>query len=540
MFDDRLDTVLRMRVSSATSARTQLRQLIDLLGSAAGNDALGGAEAGYDKLAELLELIAEEDLSRIIREPGLRLRNPHLVAWLASGSPKPAAAAMATARLSDDQWQALIPRLPIIARGFLRHRRDLPPGAKRVLAQLGVGDMVLPDLAPRERIPLAPTPAESEAREGIGALLKRIEAFRETRRQPGTAPRLPLDEPADTALPLGDELDHIAFRTDASGQVIWASAEAAPAMVGMMLTGVYPVDLVATSVRVQSSLRQHLTLHSARLDIDAAPAISGEWLMDAVPIFADPGGSFAGYSGLLYRPALLDPADAPDSHADMMRQLLHELRTPVGAIQGFAEIIQQQLFGAVPHEYRAHAAAISVDAAKILAGFDEIDRLVKLEGRAMQLENGSSDLREALSDTLRRVDGVLAARNAGFDFTVSGSPFTLAISRNEALTMCWRLLATAAGALGPGERISLSLHGDGEKIRLDLDVPVALRGIGSEERGEPLRRPVLSAGMFGPHFAFRLSQAEIAAAGGSLTCSGEQVEMHLPALTGVEGGHSTA
>ena len=58
--------------------------------------------------------------------------------------------------------------------------------------------------------------------------------------------------------------------------------------------------------------------------------------------------------------------------------MLHELRTPVNAIQGFAEVIQQQLFGPTPHEYRALAAGIAGDAARILSAFEELDRLAGL------------------------------------------------------------------------------------------------------------------------------------------------------------------
>ena len=39
---------------------------------------------------------------------------------------------------------ALIPHLPVTARGFLRHRRDLPERVRGLLGRLGVRDLVLP------------------------------------------------------------------------------------------------------------------------------------------------------------------------------------------------------------------------------------------------------------------------------------------------------------------------------------------------------------------------------------------------------------
>ena len=126
----------------------------------------------------------------------------------------------------------------------------------------------------------------------------------------------------------------------------------------------------------------------------ARPPIAGEWAVDAAPRFSEPGGRFIGYAGRFRRPAPPDACAAPrgDPAADRMRQMLHELSTPVNAIQGFAEIIQQQLFGPAPHEYRALAAAIAGDAARMLAGFDELDRLARLESGALELERGQRRL----------------------------------------------------------------------------------------------------------------------------------------------------
>src|SRR5690606_5416101 len=133
---------------SESAAHTQYRQLLDLLGSMPTHNSGAHLEAAYERLDELAGQIPATVQSAILRAPGLRLRNRALVARLAEGEPQAAAAAMATARLSESDWLELIPRLPMTARGFLRHRRDLPPGARDVLERLGVGDLVLPSPAP--------------------------------------------------------------------------------------------------------------------------------------------------------------------------------------------------------------------------------------------------------------------------------------------------------------------------------------------------------------------------------------------------------
>ena len=87
LFDDRLATVLRHAAQSEPGARTQYRQLLDLLGSLPTDAASGLVEAAYERLGELAEALPQAVQSAILRAPGLRLRNRTLVAWLAARLP---------------------------------------------------------------------------------------------------------------------------------------------------------------------------------------------------------------------------------------------------------------------------------------------------------------------------------------------------------------------------------------------------------------------------------------------------------------------
>ena len=545
-FDDRLATVLRHAAPSEPGARTQYRQLLDLLGSM--DHAATGApvEAAFDRLGELAGELPSTVQSAILRAPGLRLRNRSLAAWLARAEPQVSAAAMATAQLSESDWLYLIPRLPMAARGYLRHRRDLPFSARQVLERLGVTDLVLPEPEPGstpvalfpDREPIDALPEDplsegplSEDGAGIGALVRRIEAFQRARRE-GGAPRLPLEEGRPLQLDEAHPGRAFDFATDTQGVVGWADPAMAPLAVGLTLRN-------ALDDAGRRAMARRQPLRGAGASFHGLDEIAGEWRIDAAPAFSPEAGTFIGYQGRMRRPAALSFAVASDGTSDRMRQLLHELRTPVNAIQGFAELIQQQMFGPAPNEYRALAAAVAVDAARLMAGFDEIDRFARLETGSLELDEGESDLREVVAQILRRLESVLRPRSARIELIASGSRFIVGLAPAETQQLAWRLLATLAGTMAPGEILDLALASEGPRLTLAVDLPAALLGDDDLFTAATAQQPrAISAGMFGTGFTLRLARAEAEAAGGTLERADDTLRLTLPVLTARTAVHT--
>ena len=86
------------------------------------------------------------------------------------------------------------------------------------------------------------------------------------------------------------------------------------------------------------------------------------------------------------------------------------------------------------------------------------------------------------------------------------------------MVLSWRLLATLAGSLGPGEERIVALSRDRDIARIEAEWPRAMAD--SDDlfaMGPQEDRPSISAGMFGPGFSLRLSRAELQSAGGTLT-----------------------
>ncbi len=563
LFDDRLATVLRHRATGERAARTQFRQLLDLLGSRSSASTSEEPQrrreqqllaSAWLRLGALGEMLPANARAAMIRDPGLRFRNPELALHLAEDEPEVAVAALARAELSDEDWQELIPRLPVRARGFLRLRRDMPPSTARLLERLGIHDRGLPlpgepaaqvgkNVAEPVFSPglpandfkdeIAGVSAAGAKDSEIGELVKRIEAFRAARQNGRALEQSPggsSENSRDQAMgDLGRDLPRLsgfAFTSDAEGRIDWAEASVAPAMVGKRLgdEGITPI-----------AFARHQPLRDYAIILEGAPLIAGRWIVDAAPRFTVPGGRFYGYAGKFRRPAIVKsetPAGSgagKDSEADRLRQLLHELRTPVNAIQGFSEIIQQQLFGPTPHEYRALAASIAGDSARILAGFEELDRLARLETGELELEEGSADLRAIVHRTCAQLQDVLRPRTSSFDLAADNSPCRIAMSEGECEALGWRLLATLASAIGAGELVHVTLDRDGLMAKLSCELPVSLGE--SDDIFAASTRPSsgsLSAGVFGAGFALRLVRAEARAAGGDLVRADNWITLRLP------------
>lgn len=587
-FDDRLATVLRQRASGEANLRTQYRQLLDLLGKDRKHGRGGDTSlmaAAWLRMEALGEAIPAHDRARMIREPGWRFRSPDLAVHLADHEPEVAAAALARAELTAEDWNALIPRVPVRARGFLRMRRDLPLDVEALLARLGVHDRGLPapEQASAPPEPVTPNPAAAQTppaplypvaapiqlrrtaartaaelspsrdrdetgRTEISALVERIAQFRRERADTPPdlerSPRLPLGELPERA---SRTLTSFGFAADTAGRIAWATAEVAPMVVGTRLFAVSSANADAAALARSFARRQPIA--RGTINLEGAPAITGEWTVDAEPSFSEEG-HFTGYLGRFCR--VLDTTSAtsgPEAReADRIRQLLHELRTPVTAVQGYAEVIQQQLFGPAPHEYRALAAAIAADAARILAGFEELDRLARLETGVMKIEPGETDLTALVRRTSAQLASALDAQDAGLSLALGeASTLLIAIDHEDAEALIWRLLASLASACAPGERVVVSLDPlsgpRGAISRMVCGLPARLA---AEEHlfAATIRASgsVINAGLFGTGFALRLARAEARAAGGDLKRDGAALMLTLPLvgegarLSGALGG----
>ena len=572
-FNDLTQTVLAVEERTGHAAASLWRQCVDILAQhdQPGTNALRQEDrvALVARLGDLRSELTEAQRIASVVELGSRLRSPALVEFFATDRPAVCAAAIARARLPDQLWPVLLSRLGPTARGVLRARRDIGRETRRALEAFGQVDLVLaasPAASNDQRVELATTGGQApsvppkttslhdvqraEERSQIRQLVEKIERFTSTHRVRS------VDGGTDAAATETDAtgtLRTFPFETDAEGTLIWVGEASRTALIGLSIAEPALPAETGPDGHVAGAFARRSSFQHGRLHI-AEGLYAGEWRLSGVPFF-DPGsGRFQGYRGQARRPLIHEMPHPvrPDTSGrtpsfDGMRQLVHELRTPLNAILGFAEIIEQQLFGPAGVHYREMAGNILVDARRLLAAFDEIDLAARAGAEESRPEHLPPTEPVDLSAIVEQVcalydddpSGPPEAGNSGAE-----SKLRIAISANLPRAgvdsvQCERMvqhLARTLVSLGKDqETVQGALwyqpDGSGGKLIVGFDRPVRLRGLEEHEMLDPgygsdgdwPDGPLLGLG-----FSIRLVRSLAQAQGGGLRIESERILLELP------------
>jgi hypothetical protein len=360
-YDDRLATVLALPCGAQCCAYS-FRQLIDLLGTMPHDASDAIVDDAYMRLGAMGAEIPAIDRARILGQGApvaLAAPDGRAVHGRARRGRRRRARAPIWPKRARPDPRPADPRARPVAR-----QGGYAPAARALLARLGIAERALPPAKAQEAVETPPEPEPApKPRANPRAMAQPAPRLPPWRREghpsapssagsrPSAAP-VPARTSAGPAeaplLPLGEEvaapppLAAFDFLSDAEGRVTWAEAyvgDTGPSgAVGPMVVG----HLLAGEPSLALAIRQHQPFRAPCL-IEGAHAVAGPWRVDGVPRFDPASGRFGPY-GPHAPPA---PRGRPQTsgEGDRLRQVLHELRTPVNAIQGFAEIIQQQLFG---------------------------------------------------------------------------------------------------------------------------------------------------------------------------------------------------
>ena len=547
-FDDRLDTVLGADMATPFGAQSAWRQLTDLIGrrrAAPTADAIERLRAIRPRVPARVRAASARSLA---------FANPpaELVRLFAEDEPSVAAPVIAVARLSGEEWRGMLAGMPPTSRSLLRHRRDLPPETVRALESFGASDFALPrpDRDWDDPEPAAPViaaiaePVESSTVPAASESPRRAEPEPANDPGPPPAPTGPfpiadlvaridayqrdhggLGRPLPVAL--GDApIDHFCFETDATGTIRWVDGAPREPLIGVLLgTGSAQVDGA-----VSGAFRRRAPFADARLIVAGSSVAAGQWQVSATPAFDPASGRFTGYRGVARRPRADQRAEhVPDVPSpEALRALVHELRTPTNAISGFAEMIEAQILGPAPDEYRERASAIRHDTRGLLAAIDDVDTAARIEQDALVLRPGVVEAAALVRRAAADLEPLMTLRQSVVD--IDYGPPGLAIAGDEIAVarLISRLMALAIGASGIGERIAVRLSAKDGQARIAVERPRAFaawpgEGLLSLE-GEDQEGSLL-----GTAFGLRLARNLAGQLGGSLKIGEQRLTLRLPA-----------
>lgn len=524
-------TILRQAPADRRASITAWRQLTDILAQRGNQLSDDDIRRSLHALAVLRPRVPESvrrDCARAVARHG---RFAPLVALYANDVPAVSATMLRDARLAEADWLALLPATSAMARSVLAGRSDLPRGVYRALASLGCASVALPQpeaVVQEEPAPstdAAPVPAtatESHPSQ-ISELVRRIDKYQSTRAQP-----------AQSRAPRAAFL----FETGPDGVVHWVEGVTRGAVIGLSIAEAAYGGEPGTDGVAAGAFRQRAEIINARMLLEGAPAEAGEWRFSALPWFDPATGQFRGYRASARRPHRNEiPYGRPtaEDSGDSIRQLIHELRSPLNAISGFAQIISGQMFGPVSHGYRGMAETIVADAASVQSIIDD------LETAARSSSAGTGAPSEEVVDigaVVAQVESELAALLADqrVDLSISrvGGPFRGLASDADVRRMVGRLLTALVdvsepGAILVGQLVTESRHDD--MLQLRIVRPAAIRFATAAElldpgfspEGEAPGAAVLSLG-----FSLRLVDSLARAGGGRLDIGHNALTLHLP------------
>jgi His Kinase A (phospho-acceptor) domain len=541
-FDDRLETSLRFAGDSNENPLARWKQIVDIISQNSKQFPKEQiAKALFEARRLMIDVPAQARLLTVKSLSG-RIYSAPMIQLLAGDLPDIASAAISGANLTDEDWSGIVPTLPVRARGFLRNRKDLGVLTRRSLQAWASADFVLTDgLAENENAPsLKIDPNETNtvrnaSRVQISDIVERIERLRKNRENNGYL-QLTLKD-VETKQPIITP-NEIRFETDDWGTIIWVEGAPRGAIVGVSVSEPAFNDAPGPDANGASAFRQRMPIENARMRLCGAPTVEGDWRINASPFFDSISGRFRGYRGILRQPNASESAEISTKLADsgdQIQQLVHELRTPLGAIIGFSEIIEQQLFGPAATEYRTLARNILDDARQLLAGFDDISMAAKLESGRFLADLGVTECGWLAKRLAKRLQGLSDSLSVVLNLSIADPvrPFATEIELTERIFS--RLLSAIIIGCEAGEELNGRFRtelGQPACNQFILSLPKKLQGLSESELlgSFPIEKePNIEAPLLGLGFSLRLVRNLARNVRGDLRFQKESLLMILPA-----------
>jgi signal transduction histidine kinase len=310
------------------------------------------------------------------------------------------------------------------------------------------------------------------------------------------------------------------------GEIAWVDGAPRGALIGRSISRAQNGEGDRVDAEVLRAFVVRAPFREAALSVAGDGLMSGQWKISGVPAFDPSDGRFRGYRGIALReqedgrPA--DDAVEALADPDSLRELVHEIKTPLNAIIGFAEIIEGQYLGPADRRYRERAQEIVRQARLLLTAIDDLDFAAKVHSSA-----GGAHARINLGELVERLMPALrelaAARGVELDGPRASREATAATEPELADRLIFRMCSALIEQAEAGERLRLGVDRAGERWRVSMTRPAKLAALSEDEL-------VGGEADFEQSFSLRLVQGLARIAGADLAAPKGTISLLFPRI----------
>lgn len=344
---------------------------------------------------------------------------------------------------------------------------------------------------------------------------------------------------ADVQQPIMARIDQFRFEAGSDGLIFWVDSIAPQSIIGLNIGEAASGHEPGADGVAAGAFRQRAEIINARMILAGSPQVAGEWRFSAEPIFEPQSGQFQGYSGLARRPLRRERPYGQVGQgraSDSIRQLIHELRSPLNAISGFSQIISGQIFGPVNASYRKMADNIIDDAMAIQAIIDDLHNATAQPATAIRkvVEADMIDIVDVINFVTKDLQLLAADQRVGLSVTEEGGPFLARGDKENARRMIGRFLTALIDVSEPDSLLTIQLHADmtrNDMMQLRVMRPCIIRTTDAQMLLDPhvsAKGSAPSADILALGFSLRLVGSLANAMGGRLEIAQNSLILHLP------------
>ena len=522
-FDDRLATVLDQSVDDPRARAVQWRQLVDLIARGAPAPGSPLVMLAMQRIAEGRDVLPEDLRAATARAvAGLNLPLA-LITIFAADTLAVSAPIIAAARLDSAEWDKVLD-------GVVEETRTFAETVHPELRKAPKANTAEPKLPPKAPPLTTKTPPEDVPKK-ISEMVARIERMRRMR-APATEAR---EQPSDAARSRVSDESPALFRWECgpSGEIAWVEGAPRGALIGLSIALAGNGEGEGVDRAVERAFALRGPFRDAGFSLPGEGILSGRWRISGVPAFEPADGRFAGYRGVARREEAMPPPlgalpAAPPADHDSLRELVHEIKTPLNAIIGFAEIIDGQYLGPAHRSYRERAAEIVSQARILLGAIDDLDFAARLQSSRSSPEEGT-DFAEILPRLTDEFTRLAAARGAQISARLEGKIHRCALDSELAERLIRRFVESVLTVAELSEVLALGIGSETGMCALSITRPRAIEDATEEQLFDP-GFSLAPDDKLGIGFALRLVRGLARIAGGDLRVDRERLVLLLPAM----------